>query len=73
MSGFKDNFISGSLQKLPKDVAFDGIGGTKYGTHVGQVKYKLFNNNGDLLTLEHNKASYKTLYNLCVVFMSDNT
>jgi hypothetical protein len=53
VTGCKGDFISGTLRKLPKPIPFDGIGGTTYGTHVGRVKYDVFDDRGDLVALEH--------------------
>jgi len=51
-TGFKDDFIPGTLVKLDEPKPMDGVGGTMFATHVGQVRYEALDDSGQIQGLE---------------------
>jgi hypothetical protein len=52
VTGFADDFVSGTLKKLSKPSRMDGIGGSLSATHEGQVHYEVINDSGEVSMIE---------------------
>ena len=53
VTGYKDDFVPGSLKRLTSPILYDGIAGSQLATHIGLARYETFDDNGNLAVLEH--------------------
>ena len=53
MTGYKGDFLPGILKKLPKPIVFDGIAGSQHATHYGIAHYETFDDNDELVSIDH--------------------